>query len=44
MLPLADQLYASEDREKLKDWRNLISENGYVPKTTQAKNLGKLLG
>jgi hypothetical protein len=46
MLPLVDQLYASEDREKLKDWRNIIKGNeefNYIPRTTQAKNLGKLL-
>jgi hypothetical protein len=46
VLPHIDQLYASVDREKLKDWRNIISENeefNYIPKTTQAKNLGKLL-
>jgi len=46
ILPLVDQLYASEDREKLKDWRNIIKGNeefNYVPKTAQAKNLGKLL-
>jgi hypothetical protein len=32
--------------ETLKDWRNVISEDkefNYIPKTTQAQNLGKLL-
>jgi hypothetical protein len=46
VLPQIDQLYASIDREALKDWRNIISQNeefNYIPKTTQAKNLGKLL-
>ena len=41
-----DPFYASVDREKLKDWRNIISGNeefNYIPKTTQAKNLGILL-
>jgi len=41
-----DSLYASVDPEKLKDWRNVISGNEefkYIPKTTQAENLGKLL-
>ena len=43
MLPHVEELYASVDRE---DWRNIISGNedfNYIPKTTQAENLGKLL-
>jgi hypothetical protein len=35
-----------DDLETLKDWRNVISggkEFNYIPKTTQAQNLGKLL-
>ena len=35
-----------DDPETLKDWRNIISgdkEFNYIPKTTQAQNLGKLL-
>jgi hypothetical protein len=46
MLPKEDRLYASIDREALKDWRNIISESkefNYIHKTTQSKNLGKLL-
>jgi hypothetical protein len=46
MLPHIDRMYASVDREKLKDWRNIISGNeefNYIPKTKQAENLGKLL-
>jgi hypothetical protein len=41
MLPKKDRLYASIDREALKDWRNIISKNYYIPKTRQSKNLGK---
>jgi len=46
VLPHVDPFYASTDLEKLKDWRNIISGNKefkYIPKTTQAENLGKLL-
>ncbi|MGA9153890.1 MAG: hypothetical protein WBZ36_25200, partial [Candidatus Nitrosopolaris sp.] len=39
ILSSIDPLYASEDLETLKDWRNIIA--GYKPKTTQAQNLGK---
>ncbi|MFY9794283.1 MAG: hypothetical protein WAK17_14175 [Candidatus Nitrosopolaris sp.] len=44
VLPNIDPLYASQDREALKDWRNIISGydgNDYKPKTTQTQNLGK---
>jgi hypothetical protein len=44
MLPKKDRLYASIDREALKDWRNIISESkefNYITKTMQSKNLGK---
>lgn len=47
VLPNLDEFYAPVDREKLKDWRNIISGNEefrYIPKTTQADNMGKLLG
>jgi hypothetical protein len=46
VLPHLDEFYASVDRAKLEDWRNIISGNKefkYIPKTTQAENLGKLL-
>jgi hypothetical protein len=46
VLARVDPLYASVDPEELKDWRNIISGNkefNYIPKTTQAENLGKLL-
>jgi hypothetical protein len=41
-----DPFYTSVNPEVLKDWRNIISEDeefDYRPKTTQSKNLGKLL-
>ena len=45
VLPHLDEFYASVDRAKLKDWRNIISgyELNYIPRTTQAKNLGNSL-
>ena len=46
VLPHVDPFYASVDREELKDWRNIIKGNeefNYIPRTTQAENLGKLL-
>jgi hypothetical protein len=44
VLSKVDISHAYEDREFLKDWRNIISRDEnikYKPKTTQAQNLGK---
>jgi hypothetical protein len=46
VLPHVDPFYASINLETLKDWRNIITEDeefNYRPKTTQSKNLGKVL-
>jgi hypothetical protein len=43
---LENDLCISDDPGMLKDWRNVISadkESNYIPKTTQAQNLSKLL-
>jgi hypothetical protein len=43
---LINDVCMCDDPETLKDWRNVISaskEFNYIPKTTQAQNLGKLL-
>ncbi|MGA9154828.1 MAG: hypothetical protein WBZ36_29945 [Candidatus Nitrosopolaris sp.] len=41
VLPNIDPVYAYGDRKVLTDWRNIISQEDYEPKTTQEQNLGK---